>query len=313
MAGEPAIVIESPEEAEGPPINLDEAAPVEQQPQREPAAKAAPSEVPAKPSIEDELQQLKRDLITKDQARQADQQRIQAAERQTVEARTQAADGQYHMLRNAVQAREAEIDGITQNLQKAWETGDFAAAAKFQKEMGAKQSEKTQYDMWLNQMEEQRKAGPQQQQPAADPVEQYLSTIQSPRARDWLRSHPDCIQGGSLHNAAMRAHYDALDTGLSINSDEYFQHLETSTGYREAPQKVTQQAPPTKRQASVSAPPSRSTPGLNGQPRQTGPRVLTQREADTAKELGMTNEEYYEHREGAKADGNYHKPRGMDY
>ena len=125
------------------------------------------------------------------------------------------------------------------------------------------------------------------------PIEQFVARM-APQSQKWLREHaeyaPAAFGGDDAKNAQMmRGHYDALSKGYAANTDDYFRIIEESVGIREAqaeqgedvPIKSTKKIEP-QRQASPSAPPSRTPPGSpqSGQSRSVR---LTLAEQETAK------------------------------
>jgi hypothetical protein len=149
---------------------------------------------------------------------------------------------------------------------------------------------------------EQHRAAPSPQQPPFasepqqhdDPIEANIAAAAIPeRMKQWLRQHPEYVADQRKLDALKHNHWLARDEAGSEYSTEYFEALERLLGLR-APRQAPPIAAP-QRQAPgppVSAPPTRSAQSWSsGRPQQSVPS-LTAEEAELAKTIGISPQEY---------------------
>ena len=68
---------------------------------------------------------------------------------------------------------------------------------------------------------------------AADVVEAYVQNRTEPTAT-WLRAHPDWVTDARKNARLTAAHYAAVAEDIAPDSQEYFEHVETFIGLRQA-------------------------------------------------------------------------------
>ena len=132
-----------------------------------------------------------------------------------------------------------------------------------------------------------------------DPLEAKLAAAQlSPRAKAWLRLHPECILEESKATDVSHHHNQAVQQGLVADSREYFQYIEEAMGFRSAPANRQSDANPYANRNSdrdeartMSPPVSRDGNTSNSQQRPNQIK-LTPEQVEMARLNGMTNEEY---------------------
>lgn len=180
-------------------------------------------------------------------------------------ASTQVQDSNLKIIETAIQTTEASAAQAERAYADAMAAGDYNLAAKAQRALAQAESHLLQLENGRQRLQEQLQdysEGAVQAPPMPsfepqiphDPVEMYASKL-APRSADWLRAHPEAVEKiGRL----TRAHTDALEDGLTPESDEYFQYIEHRLGYSnggsvEAARARAQAAPPP-RKSMVSAP-----------------------------------------------------------
>jgi hypothetical protein len=140
----------------------------------------------------------------------------------------------------------------------------------------------------------------------ADPVEQFASQL-SPRSADWVRRNPQCVTDSRLQQKMIAAHNLAIADGYSADTDDYFDFVEQTIGLKRAKREESRQeedtplssaSKPMQRQA---APPA--APANQGGTTRSNVVRLTRAEADTAKMLGMTDQEYAKHKIALQKEG----------
>lgn len=306
MADEPKVVVAPEEETNLPDVNLDA-----QQPSKTADKPLTGEALSPQRSIEDELADYRQRLIVESQAREnAERQRNEAVQ-SARQANTNVSDSQWHMLRSAIDARKADMESAKRDYAQALQAGDYNAVAEANGKIAELAAEKKQYEASFAQLEEWRKQPPQQQPPQQQPQQQQIDVVEArarastPRAAAWIRSHPELARDPATWNKIIHsASYNTNVRQLSPDSPEWIAAIEADLGLQA--QQASQQAQ--QRRGNVAAPPSRTAFGQNGS-RASGPRVLTAKQAQAAKDMGMTNEEYWTQLQECIADGSINVPR----
>lgn len=128
----------------------------------------------------------------------------------------------------------ADKDAAKRDLKLAHEAGDFDKVADAQDRISMANARIVEAEKGKLALEDEIRT-PQRQPQAQpnDPVEAYARTM-SPRAAAWIRQHPQVIvrgsQGYEVAPRAMSAHYAAIDEGVALDSDEYFERLDSALG-----------------------------------------------------------------------------------
>ena len=287
----------------------------------EPKPKEKKTKTPrVKPTPESEATQaLKQAVQTAEDARRAAEQTAQAAiqradaatrvaqskEQEALSYKDQADARQLDIITTGIESSEREVTAYQQELQRAYEAGEFKTASETQVKLSKAtarldrlQDAKENLETTIAKKTTEGKVEVQPQiQTQTDPFEQYISGF-APRAQSWLRAHRDCapaqVGGNPTKNASMMAgHWDALAKNIQEGSDEYFRVIEEHAGYRtpveaEAEEEEVVETKPAAKQkltAQPSAPVSREVPSAtNGQvPRTTRSVTLTKEQQEAAK------------------------------
>jgi len=246
------------------------------------------------------LEKLKKQLEEEQKARQDAQSRAQNAEREAAAARaaeavakTESADNRLHVVTTAIASVTQSIDIAESEYAKALAEGDHARAAKINRDMVVNSAKLEGLERAKQNLEQAPKVQPKPV--VTDPVEQFASRL-SPRSAEWLRAHPDFVRNPRLNRQMIRAHEDAVDDGITPDTDAYFEAIETKLNLRTpnvsqvgdadtAPQRATGG----RSTAPAAAPVSRSGAGNGSKPRSIR---LTPEMREAAKASGMTDQEY---------------------
>lgn len=212
----------------------------------------------------------------------------------------QAQDSQLTAFVNAIASFERDGEMMERDYASLLENGNYAQAAKIQRQMAQNEAklaqlhngksaleEKLQYEQYYQQQQRQQ---PQQQQPQyqqtqQDPIETKLSTL-SPMSASWVRSHIEVLKDPQKNAAMTSAHYSAMSKGIAVDTPEYFAHLDANMGYNQ--QRPTSNT----RTPTTAAPVSRSS--VNFRSNGSVSVMLTPQQQQMAADLGMTDEEYAE-------------------
>src|ERR1700677_146794 len=294
-------------------IDLDEIdAKAAEKPAKKPAkaADAPVIEAPAAPAAatdtEEGIKKLKKQLADEQAARVAAEQRARDAESGEVKAKTDVQATQLDLVKGAIATVTQSLDVLEGKYAEAAAAGDWAAAAKVQREIGTNSARLLQLENGKTQLEKAPK--PVMREPS-DPVEQFTANM-TPRSAAWVRAHPDYVRDARLNRKMIRAHEDAIDEGIKPDTDEYFDAIERRLELKQAPPDdagdtevaLSDAARPTSQRspAPAAAPVSRSGNGGGSRPNVVR---LSAEQREIAKLNGMTDEEYARQVVALKAEG----------
>jgi hypothetical protein len=286
-----------------PEISVETAPP---EPAKPPKAELSPTEGIAK---------LQKQLDEEKAARRAAETRADEAAHGEAEARGKVQKTELDLVVSAIDRITQLSDALETKYAEAASVGDWAAAAKAQREMAKNAADLSRLEAAKVSIEKSPKPTPR---PASDPVEKYAADLEGqwPNSARWVRAHPEFIRDGLKHQQMIAAHQLATARGLKADSPEYFTSIEKTLDI--TPVVVRTDAPdPTGaddpmaagaqpvnggRQAAPAAPVSRSSSGNGGGSR---PNVvkLTPAEVEIAGNMGMTVEEYARNKVALKKEG----------
>jgi hypothetical protein len=305
------VVLEEPKNAdpEAPNVEIEEETPEVS------AKEEKKAEVPPEKGIEE----LKKNL-------EREKRRAEDAERRAYEAHQKAkaadentAEAQYQLVVNAIETVKERSEALKTAYAESMSVGDYTKAAEIQNAMAvnANQMEKLKDGKKaMQQAMKDAEAQPVQQvSPSRGSIaDQWADSLESnsPRSADWIRNSKDIIRSDKDVRKAMRAHEDAVEDGLRPETDEYFEFIEMRLGKQkqapveqhvesasESPMSVAS-APTQKR--STQPPPAPVSRGNSPRP---NTMRLTKEEAETARSMGFTPEEYAKNKALLIKEGRY--------
>ena len=313
------------EEADPIEVNLDDAKDIKKE-----ASKDEPSvEIvedtkaeKANESPEDDLLQatnnLKRQLEYEQQARADAERRAYEAAYHAQMAKNETIDAQYQMVQNAIDTLKGRSENLKSALSEAHSVGDYDKVAQLQEAISIntnqlsdlKRGEKAMKEQ-IQQMEQVRHQPAQPYQPPqGDLADQVIASVSqtSPRSAVWIQDNRDYIKTDRDVRKMIRAHEDAVDEGIQVESPEYFQFIEGRMGIGRSNARKSEENSSENPLSAASAPkksaPPPPAPVSRGNQRPNVMR-LSAAEADTAKSLGMTPEEYAKNKQALIKEGRY--------
>jgi hypothetical protein len=247
------------------------------------------AEVEADEGIND----LKMKLEQERQARiQAEKQAHMAAQA-AAEAKNEVQDTNLQLVKNAIDTVKRNNDVLKYNYSEAMAVGDYTKAAEIQETLGMNSAKLMELERGRQHMETAPKYEAPQPQAPSDPVEALASQL-SPRSAQWIRRNPHFATDARLYQKMVAAHNIAMADGHSPDTDDYFASIEDTLRISkpvavEAEDPMAGAAKVTQRRAPPAAPVTRSGTGTGSRPNVVR---LTKAEAETARDLGMTEEDY---------------------
>ena len=191
---------------------------------------------PAVAELKAQFEELQRAKADSDRRAQEASRQAGMARAEAEAARGQVADKEADSIDAGMSAADAAAEAAHQAWVAAMEAGNFAEAGKLQRKIAKAEAEfvrlaEAKVDL------EARKASPPEpsRQPPpdqTDPVEAFISQRTEPTQR-WLRQHKDWITDPKKNARLTSAHYSAVAEGLTADTDEYFEHVETQIGLRQ--------------------------------------------------------------------------------
>jgi hypothetical protein len=266
--------------------------------------KAAPPVIPPEEGID----RLKRQLQQSEAMRIEAEKRAHEAARQASKAKVEVSDANYQMVKGAIKTLHSRADQLKSVYAEAMNVGDHARAAEAQQAMAQAASQLSQLEQgkkaMKKQLKEAEKVARQQKNTPFQPqvaIADQLAAQVSPASAQWLRDNRDRISDEKTVKRMFRAHEDAVDDGITVDTPEYFSFIESRLGIHRDQQ---QQAEP----LSAAAQPRRATPPppapvSRAAPSRPGVVRLSSDQVETAKALGMTPEEYAKNLVQLKKEG----------
>lgn len=259
------------------------------------------------------IKDLKLKLEQERTARAEAERQARQAREQVHQANNEVHDSNLQLVRNAIETVKGTSEHLKRAYAEALSVGDYGKSAEIQEAMSINSARLMELERGRVAMENAPpQAAPQaaQQQRANDPVESLASQL-SPKSADWVRKNPQCVTDPRLYQKMVAAHNLAVADGYSPDTDDYFGFIEDTLkiNRRQAPARVEAEtddplssasAPAQRRSAPPAAPVTRAGTA-NGQ----RPDVvrLSRAEAETARDLGMTEQEYARNKQLLKKEG----------
>lgn len=303
------IVVKAPDPAAGKESQIDlgeaKSQPVVTKQEVEPV-KEPP--VPADQGIELLRRQLAEKQREAEEIRRqkTDAERLAQTRQQEIEVFQSRAESSDHAaVVNAIASHEREAEMLEREYAQKLESGEYNHAARIQRQMSQIETRLLQLNQGKEELEYRLYQPVQRQQPVEqpriepvrrDPMEERLASL-TPASREWVMSHPEVMNDAKLNARMVAAHYQAVADDIRQDTPEYFSYVENQLGYnRQAAPSVQRTAAPTGRAPITSAPVSRSAPSsFSSQPNRMTV-TLSVAERETARDMGMSDEEYAENK-----------------
>lgn len=266
------------------------------------AEKAKTREVEPEEGLQALRAQLEKERATRIEMERRAREMAQTA----FQAKNEAQDSNLHLVTNAIESVKQNTEVLKSNYAQAMSAGDYEKAAEYQQAMSNNAARLLQLEQGKQALENM----PKQQAPAnigvSDPVEALASQL-SPRSAAWVRKNPQFATDPRQYQKMLAAHNLAVADGISPDTDEYFDAVESTLRMRrsepvqQADDPMADAAKPTQRRTPPpSAPVSRSSGGPGTRPNTVR---LTSQEREMAGMMGMTVEEYAKNKLALQKEG----------
>jgi hypothetical protein len=275
----------------------------EPEPEIEVVEAAAPAKSDPKPVLKPEegLEKLKKQLEDEKTARADAERRAAEAAESERQARTEKQGTELDLVVNAIATVTQANDQLEDKYASALQAGDFAGAAKINREMTANSAKLERLEAGKSALE--RAPKPTVRVPV-DPVEKFTADL-TPQSAAWVRAHPEYVRDPKKNAKMLAAHNLVVADDIAADSPEYFEAVERILGIKADPapadpDPMADAARPSRKSAPAGAPVTRSGNGGGSRPNVV---TLTAEEREIARMNGMTDREYAIARESLKKEG----------
>lgn len=254
---------------------------------------------------EQKFKKLQKKLEKERQARLEAEERARLVSQELNNAYSRAENSDLDVVTSAINTISRDNEILTEKLAESMAGGDYQAAAQIQRAISNNEAKLLQLENGKAAMLAKPKQAPQI---SSDPVEQFASQL-SARSADWVRKHPQCVTDPRLQQKMIAAHNLAVADGYQPDTDDYFGYIEDTLKLNQRKERQVQDeeesplssaSKPSQRQAPPPAAPNRDGGG------RSNVVTLTALEAETAREMGMTPEEYARNKILLKKEGRMH-------
>jgi hypothetical protein len=155
------------------------------------------------------------------------------AQRERDAARGEVTQSQLANVQTGLAAAQAAADAAEARYKTAYEAGDAGAMAKAQREMARAEAEALRLEESKADLEVRKEAKPERTEAPSDSFEAYLAN-RTESTKTWLRAHRDWVEDPKKNVRLTAAHWDAVAEGHQPDTAEYFAHVETKIGLKQA-------------------------------------------------------------------------------
>lgn len=247
-------------------------------------------------SLQD-IEEMKRNLAAERTARQAAEARetdLRRSHQETTQRLQTETDvrfrAQEESVASALTTLETQAKSLREQYQAALDAGNSAKASEIN-------------ELWMEVKIEQKQAKSAKAQIDAIKTQPRQAAAPAPaangrsaKAQAWIDSHPEYNTDQRFQHKVQAAHSEALADGMQVDSDDYFDFVNTKMGFKEAAVQEEEgapnedivietpaPAPQRKAQIVTAAPVSRSNGGSTPATTRRGPVRLTESEAEIAR------------------------------
>jgi hypothetical protein len=244
---------------------------------------------PDAPSVDETIEDLRKQIASERAARLEDQKARIAAEKRASVAEVEVDDTNLQLVESALDTVNRDMFDLKAQMAEALRVGDHAGAAEIQDGITERRIQIQQLENGRDRMKQAKEAPKTQQtrpvQPLLPDVDTFAGQL-TPRSADWVRSHPEFVTNPALNARMVNAHNFVIADGVAPDTDEYFDRVETMLRIKKTVD-ADSEAQVARRPASPPAAPANT--GGGGRP---GNVRLSAQEREFARDSDMTEAEY---------------------
>lgn len=193
----------------------------------------------AKPVV-DAAELLKKTQADYEQRLQEERRRREEAEKLAAERGRDAqklgayaTSTEYHVIANAMQAKQREAEAYERSLKEALEMGDAAKAAEFQRKMARVETELSKLEDGKAELEARVRSmnatEPEKDKPKDQTPDDYIDSM-PPTSRAWLKEHREFVTDPKLHQKMLAYANVAVSEGITPHTPEFIEFLNDKLG-----------------------------------------------------------------------------------
>lgn len=152
------------------------------------------------------------------------------ARKEAQAARAAATSSNMDTITTALSSAQAETEAAKRDIKLAGESGDYDAQANAYERLAKATALAMRYDEAKADLESRKAAIPEPIR-SFDPVEDYVKG-RTEQTTNWLRQHREFVTDPRKNAKLTAAHHDAMSEGLSVDTKDYFDHVEKFIGLR---------------------------------------------------------------------------------
>lgn len=252
------------------------------------------------PDVEKTLKKLSKKLEKEKKARAEAELSARLAQERAAAAAHEVNDSQLHLVSGAIESLRRDQEILKSALKESMAIGDYDKAADIQAHMTENLKKLGDLEHGYKEM----KANPPKPvvpaPPSHDAVIDGIIERLTPKSANWVKENRKHLADEKALRMMRRAHEDAVDRDIPVESKEYFKFVEKRMGIRKKEKSedksyegssMSEASKGQKRNSSPPAAPVSHAPG--GSNYRNGTATLTQAEAEAARISGISLQEYY--------------------
>jgi len=250
--------------------------------------------------VQEAIRKLNKKLKKEKQARKEAERLAQEAQHKIQKAYGEVEDTNLHLVSSAIDNLRRENESLTSSYAEAMASGEYERAASIQLAMSTNANKLSQLETGFAEMQRQ----PRQQIPDAPRsgnamLDQIINSV-TPKSARWLKDNREHLSDERMIKRMFRAHEDAVDDGITPDTEEYFGYIENRLGFDREEEQGSPMSAASKPMSRKPAPPAAPVNRSGGRSNEA---TLTRAEADMAASLGMTEKQYWENKMALKKAG----------
>lgn len=235
------------------------------------------------------LEELKQQLEAEKRMRQMAQEEAQNAARKAESVYNELDQNNIQLVKTAIDKLQNDQILLAAQLKEALNNDDPVVYARLQNEIAKSSLQIAQMESGLQELERKR-TQQQTQQPLSHErfIDDLISNVSrsSQKSANWLRNNKHHLVSDREVRKMYRAHEDAIDDGIQVDSDAYFSFIEKRLGISNETVRDAQSSTLVEKdEPPIVAPVSRGSQSKNT-------IRLSKAEVEIAADLGLTPQEY---------------------
>jgi hypothetical protein len=251
--------------------------------------------------IEKTLKKLNKKLEKEKKARSEAENMARLAQEQAAAAAMEVNDSQLHLVTGAIESLKRDQEILKVALKESMASGDYDKSAELQFNLSENLKKLTDLEYGLKEMKANPPKPVMPVPQSHDAVVEGIINRLTPKSAKWLKDNREHIKSDKELRIMRRAHEDAVDRDIPVESKEYFKFVEKRMGIRKKEKSesnpegnIDAMSDASKGQKRQSSPPAAPVTNVtSSQNYRNGTATLTNAEVEAARISGVSLQEYY--------------------